>query len=48
MAIKAQLLEDANRGLILPGQREPAKVEAVTFVADPSPIMAVTIVYYRK
>ncbi len=47
-ALKAQLLEDANRGLIVEGQREPSQVETVAFVADPLPIMGLTIVYYHK
>jgi hypothetical protein len=47
-ALKAQLLEDANRGLIVEGQRETSKVEVVPFVADPKPIMCLTVRYYRK
>ena len=49
-ALKAQLLEDANRsrGLIVEGEREPSKIQLVTFNTDPTPIMSVTIVYYGK
>jgi hypothetical protein len=45
--LKAQLLEDANRGLIVEGQRVASKVEVVPFTADPNPIMSVTIVYRK-
>jgi hypothetical protein len=47
-ALKAQYLEDANRGLIVEGQREASKVEVVPFTADPNPIMCVTIVYFQR
>ena len=33
--------------LIVAGSRIGSKVEQVTFKADPLPVMAVTIVYYR-
>jgi hypothetical protein len=46
-ALVAQLLDDANRGLIVEGQREPSKVETVRFVADPDPIMCLTVVYRK-
>jgi hypothetical protein len=46
-ALKASLLEDANRGLIVEGQRIPSKVETVSFTADPNPIMCLTIVYRK-
>jgi hypothetical protein len=46
-ALKAQLLADANRGLIVEGQREASKVDIVRFSADPNPIMSVTIVYRK-
>ena len=52
LALKAQLLDDANRGgsrgLILPGRREKSTVQTVSFIADPTPVMGVTIVYYKK
>jgi hypothetical protein len=51
-ALKAQLLDDANRGesrgLILPGGRENSEIEVAAFTADPTPIMSLTIVYYRR
>src|ERR1019366_9587316 len=47
-ALKAQLLEDANRGLIVQGDSEASNVQIVAFVADPTPVMSVTIVYYNK
>jgi hypothetical protein len=46
-ALKAQLLEEANRGLIEPGARTPGKVRRVKFNPDPTPVMTATIVYYR-
>jgi hypothetical protein len=51
-ALVQQLLE-ANRGwgpgrsLIVEGQKEVSKVETVTFVPNPDPIMCLTIVYRR-
>jgi hypothetical protein len=47
-ALTAQLLEDANRGLIAEGNKVGSKIEIVKFTADPSPIMSLTIVYYKK
>ena len=53
-ALLAQLLDDANRdisrsgGLIVEGTREKSEVRIVGFVTDPTPVMCVTIVYYRK
>jgi hypothetical protein len=47
-ALKAQLLDDANRGLIVEGEREPSKIEVVSFTPDPTPIMCLTVVYYRR
>jgi hypothetical protein len=46
-ALKAQLLEEANRGLIAEGQRIGSKTQAVKFHADPTPVMVATIIYYR-
>jgi hypothetical protein len=49
-ALKAQFLDEVNdpRGLFMPGKLEGSKVDVVSFVADPNPIMCSTIVYYRK
>ena len=52
-ALVHQLLEAANRGwgdgrsLIVGGQKEISRVETVTFIPDPDPIMVLTIVYRR-
>jgi hypothetical protein len=46
-ALKAQLLEEANRGLIEPGARTPGKVRRVKFNPDPTPVMTATVVSYR-
>ena len=50
-ALKAQLLDLANaeapRGLIVPGTYKDAKVETVSFRADPNAIMSLTIVYRK-
>lgn len=46
-ALKAQLLEDINRGLILEGRQIKSKVESVPFVPEPHPVMVTTIVYYK-
>lgn len=47
-ALKASLLEDANRGLIGEGQRVGAKLETVSFTPDPRPVMCLTVVYYKR
>jgi hypothetical protein len=47
-ALKAQLLADANRELIVGGKIGSSDVEVVHFTADPNPIMSVTIVYYQR
>ena len=46
-ALKAQLLEDANRGLIVEGSPVNNPVQTVKFEPDPIPVMSVTVVYYR-
>ena len=47
-ALKAQLLADADRGLIVDGEeKEGAKVKRVKFKADPTPVMSATIIYYK-
>jgi hypothetical protein len=46
-ALKAQLLDDANRGLIEEGvERKEQRVRVVPFTPDPVPVMTLTIVYY--
>lgn len=49
-ALTAQLIEDANasRGLIANGKKVDNKIEIVKFTADPTPLMSLTIVYYKK
>ncbi len=50
-ALTVQLLEDANndtRGLIAEGNKVGAKINIVKFVADPTPVMSLTVVYYKK
>ncbi|HBI45204.1 MAG TPA: hypothetical protein DDY78_20465 [Planctomycetales bacterium] len=46
-ALKARLLEDANRGLIVEGATANSAVKSVAFEPDPVPVMSVTIIYYR-
>jgi hypothetical protein len=47
-ALKATLLDDANRGLIAEGARQKiGKVQTVKFNLDPVPRMALTVVYYK-
>jgi hypothetical protein len=47
-ALKATLLEDADRGLLGGGERvKSGSLEAVSFDADPVPVMSLTIVYYK-
>ncbi len=46
-ALKASLLEDANRGRIDEGVPEPGAVKVVKFNLDPTPIMTLTVVYYK-
>jgi len=47
-ALKAQLLADANRGLIVEGHPIESVTRTVTFVPDPAPVMCVTVVYYKR
>lgn len=48
-ALTAQLLDDANRGLIAEGgEKKGNKVEIVKFTPDPTPVMSLTVVYYKK
>jgi hypothetical protein len=46
-ALKTSLLEDANRGLIVEGEQVPGNVITVEFTPDPTPIMCLTLIYYR-
>jgi hypothetical protein len=48
-ALKSELLEEANetRGLIVEGDKVESKVRKVKFTADPTPVMSVTIIYYK-
>ncbi len=48
--LKAALLSEANdepRGLIVEGEKVASKVQVVKFRPDPTPVMSVTIVYYK-
>ena len=47
-ALKAQMLEEANRGLIEGGARTESSVRRVKFRPDPTPVMAAAVVYYRR
>ena len=46
-ALKAQLLDEANRGVIVEGAPVNNPVQTVKFDPDPIPVMSATIVYYR-
>jgi hypothetical protein len=46
-ALKAKLLQEANRGLLGEGEKESSAVQHVEFTPDPIPLMSLTIVYYR-
>ena len=52
-ALTAQLLNDANSdrgsgGLIVQGEKAASKIQVVKFVSDPTPVMSLTITYYKK
>jgi hypothetical protein len=47
-SLKAKLLEDANRGLIAEGAQVLGQVRVVKFVPAASPVMTLTVVYYKK
>jgi hypothetical protein len=47
-ALKAKLLEDANRGLIAEGAQVEGKVQVVDFTPAATPVMTLTVVYYKK
>lgn len=46
-ALKAKLLDDANRGLIVEGAAEPGNVRTVTFTPAAAPVMTLTVVYRK-
>jgi hypothetical protein len=47
-ALKAKLLEDANRGLIAEGAQVEGKVRVVRFTPAAAPVMTLTVIYYKK
>ena len=47
-ALKAQLGQQASRGLIVQGQLIQAGTRTVTFVTDPTPVMSAVITYYPR
>lgn len=46
-SLKAKLLEDANRGLIAEGAQVEGKVEVVKFTPAATPVMTLTVIYYK-
>jgi hypothetical protein len=46
-ALKAKLLADASRALIVEGERLAGEVSVVKFVRDPLPVMSLTVIYYH-
>ena len=55
--LTAQLLNDANSdrsvegtrgGLIVQGEKAASKIQVVKFTTDPTPVMSLTITYYKK
>ncbi|MBO0700455.1 MAG: hypothetical protein J2P46_18805, partial [Zavarzinella sp.] len=47
-ALKAKLLQDANRGLIVEGKQVAGKVQVVKFTPAVTPVMTLTVIYYKK
>jgi hypothetical protein len=47
-ALSAQLLADANRGLITEGNVLGRKINLTKFTSDPTPLMSLTVIYYQK
>ncbi|HKB04926.1 MAG TPA: hypothetical protein VKD90_22065 [Gemmataceae bacterium] len=47
-SLKAKLLEDANRGLIVEGAQVAGKVQVVNFTPAPTPVMTLTVIYKAK
>lgn len=46
-ALKAKLLQDANRGLIVEGKQVAGKVQVVKFTPAATPAMTLTVIYYK-
>ena len=46
-SLKAKLLEDANRGLIGEGAQVAGKVQVVNFTPAATPVMTLTVIYYK-
>ena len=46
-SLKAKLLDDANRGLIVEGAQVAGKVQVVTFTPAATPVMTLTVIYYK-
>ena len=46
--LTAQLLQEAERGLIAEGNTVAGKIAVVKFKSDPNPLMSLTITYYKK
>ena len=46
--LTSQILKDAERGLIAEGTTVGSKIVIVPFVPDQTPVMSLTIVYYKK
>jgi len=46
-ALKAKLLDDANRGLIAEGAQVEGKVQVVKFTPSATPVMTLTVIYYK-
>ncbi len=47
-ALKAQLLDEVNRGIVVEGHAFKSVVESVPFTPDPNPVMVTTLVYYKR
>jgi hypothetical protein len=47
-ALKAQLSQQASRGLIVQGQLIQAGTRTVSFITDPTPVMSAVITYYPR
>jgi hypothetical protein len=47
-ALKAKLLDDANRGLIAEGAQVEGRVQVVKFTPAATPVMTLTVIYKAK
>lgn len=47
-SLTAKLLEDSERGLIESGAKVGSAINVVKFTADPTPLMSLTVTYYKK